>query len=79
MDVICPIFFRERKACPVWFFASLESHRLIEQDTTDFVNCVKEYVFIPIFNKDHNEEAVEACQYLSVLRPELIVPCIVEK
>jgi proteasome activator subunit 4 len=63
----------------VWFFAPLESYRLTEQDITDFVNCVKEYAFMSIFNKNYGEEAAEACQYLSILRPELIVPKIVEK
>ncbi len=77
--IIFPEFYRERKTYPVWSFASLESHRLTEQDIIDFVNCIKEYVFISIFNKDHAEEAAGACQYLSILRSELIVPTIVEK
>jgi hypothetical protein len=72
-------FCRERTTRPAWSFAPLESHRLTEQDITDFVNCIKEYVFISIFNKDYAEEAVEACQYLSILRSELIIPVIVEK
>ncbi len=72
-------FFRERKTRPVWFFAPLESYRLTEQNITDFVICVKEYAFISIFNKDYAKEAAKACQYLSILRPELIVPSIVEK
>jgi proteasome activator subunit 4 len=76
---ICQEFSRERKADLVWFFSPLESHRLTEQDITDFVNCIKEYVFISIFNKDYAEKAVKACQHLSFLRPELIVPVIVEK
>jgi Proteasome-substrate-size regulator, mid region len=73
------MFFREHKARPVWFFTPPESYRLTEQDITDFVNCIKEYAFISIFNKTYNEEAAKACQYLSILRPELIVPTIVEK
>ncbi len=77
--MICVIFSRERKAQPVWFFAPLESHRLTEDDITNFVNCIKEYAFISIFNKSHADEAAKACQYLSMLRPELIVPSIVEK
>jgi proteasome activator subunit 4 len=52
---------------------------LTEQDITDFVNCVKECAFIAIFTKAHLKEAAKACQYLSMLRPELIVPPIVEK
>ncbi|CAF3998522.1 unnamed protein product, partial [Adineta steineri] len=69
----------ERKAHPVWFFTPLSTHRLTEDNITDFVNCLKEYVFISIFNQDYMETAVEACHYLSILRPELIIPSIIEK
>ncbi len=71
--------FRERTTRSVWSFAPVESYRLTEQDITDFVNCVKEYAFISIFNKHYAEEAAEAVKYLSILRPELIVPTIIEK
>ncbi len=77
--LISETFYRERTTRPAWSFAPLESHRLTEQDITDFVNCIKEYVFISIFNKDYAEEAAQTCRYLSILRPELIVPVIVEK
>ena len=79
MCIISHDFCREHKAQLVWLFAPPESYRLTEQDITDFVNCIKEYVFISIFNKTYTQEAAEACQYLSILRPELIVPAIVEK
>ncbi|CAF0851617.1 unnamed protein product [Adineta steineri] len=69
----------ERKAHPVWSFTPLSSYRLTEENITDFVNCLKEYVFISIFNQTYMETAVEACHYLSILRPELIIPFIVEK
>ncbi|CAF4659701.1 unnamed protein product [Rotaria sp. Silwood1] len=69
----------ERKANPVWYFTPPESYRLTEQNITDFVNCIKECAFIAIFTKAHLKEAAKACQYLSMLRPELIVPPIVEK
>jgi hypothetical protein len=73
------IYCRERKAHPQWSFIPHESYRLTEQDITDFVNCVKEYAFISIFNKNYMKEAATICQYISMLRPELIVPPIVEK
>ena len=69
----------ERKANPIWYFVPPQSHRLTEQDITDFVNCVKECAFISIFTKTYLKEAAKACQYLSMLRPELIVPPIVDK
>ncbi|CAF4900893.1 unnamed protein product, partial [Rotaria sp. Silwood1] len=79
MRIIYRDFRSERKVRPFWFFIPHEAYRLTEQDITDFVNCIKEYAFISIFNKDHNKEAAEACQYLSMLRPELIVPSLVEQ
>ena len=69
---------RERKPDRVWHFKPLASHQLTEDDITEFVNCVKECAFISIFNKAHLEEAAKACQSLSQLRPELIVPPLVE-
>jgi hypothetical protein len=72
-------FSRERKAHPVWFFTPQESYRLTEDDITEFVHCIKEYAIISIFNKNHADEAAKACQCLSILRPELIVPLIIEK
>ncbi|CAF4503506.1 unnamed protein product [Rotaria socialis] len=68
----------ERKAHPVWWFQPHESCRLTEQNITDFVNCIKDYVFTSIFNKEHGQKAIEACQYLSMLRPELIVSPMAE-
>ncbi len=72
------IFSSERRTQPVWYFNPPESHRLSEQDITDFVNCLKECAFISIFNKNHLEVAAETCHYLSQLRPELIVPPLVD-
>ncbi|CAF0870123.1 unnamed protein product, partial [Didymodactylos carnosus] len=69
----------EHKVHPVWCFMPPPAYRLTEQDITDFVNCMKETVFITIFLKSHEKEAAKACQYLSMLRPELIVPPVVEK
>lgn len=69
---------RERKADPIWHFNPPQSYRLTDQDTTDFVNCLKDYAFISVFNKAHLSEAAKACQNLSQLRPEIIVPPLVE-
>lgn len=56
-----------------------ETHRLKEKDIIDFVNCIKNYVFICIFNKDYIDDVAKACQYLCMLRPGLIVPTIMER
>ncbi|CAF3253224.1 unnamed protein product [Rotaria sp. Silwood2] len=68
----------ERTTEPVWYFNPPKSHRLRDEDINDFVNCLKECAFISIFNKNHLDLAAETCQYLSQLRPELIVPPLVE-
>ncbi|UJR35822.1 hypothetical protein I4U23_028569 [Adineta vaga] len=68
----------ERKPDCAWHFNPPKSYRLTEDDITDFVNCVKECVFISVFNKAHLEEAAKACHCLSQLRPELVVPPLVE-
>ena len=69
---------RERKPDRVWYFNPPKAYQITESDITDFVNCVKECAFISVFNKAHFQEAAKACQCLSQLRPELIVPPLVE-
>lgn len=69
---------RERKADRLWHFNPLPSHRLTDDDVTEFVNCLKECVFLSVFNKAHLEDAAKACQCLSQLRPDIIVPPLVE-
>ncbi|CAF3469088.1 unnamed protein product [Rotaria socialis] len=71
--------FKESKADRIWQFKPLQSYRLTEQDITDFVNCAEEYVFISIFNKTYQEDAAKAFRHLAMLRPELVVPAIVEQ
>ncbi|CAF4157119.1 unnamed protein product, partial [Rotaria sordida] len=68
----------ERTSNPVWYFNPPKSHRLSDEDIDEFVNCLKEYAFISIFNKNHLDLAAETCHYLSQLRPQLIVPPLVE-
>ncbi|CAF4303396.1 unnamed protein product [Rotaria sp. Silwood2] len=68
----------ERTTDPVWYFNPPDSHRLRDEDITNFVNCLKECAFISIFNKYHLDLAAETCHYLAQLRPELIVPSLVE-
>ncbi|CAF1049647.1 unnamed protein product [Rotaria sordida] len=69
----------ESKADRLWQFNPPPSYRLTEQDITDFVNCVKECVFISIFNKTNLKDAAKAFRNLAMLRPELVVPPIVEQ
>lgn len=68
----------ERSNRSIWFFKTPETHRLTDEDIDEFVNCLKECALISIFNKNHIELAAEACNYLSQLRPQLIVPPLIE-
>jgi len=69
----------ERRTRPFWHSVPRQTAQLTEDDITNFVNCIKDYVFMSIFNKDYDNEAAVACQYLSILRPELIIPTILDK
>lgn len=77
-EEVTRVSFSERSAHRVWYFNPPETHRLTDQDVIDFVNCVKDCAFISIFNKNYLDIAAEACHYLAQLRPELIVPPLVE-
>ncbi|CAF1560656.1 unnamed protein product [Rotaria magnacalcarata] len=68
----------ERASHSLWYFNPPESHRLRNEEIDEFVNCLKECAFISIFNKNHLDLAAETCHYLSQLRPQLIVPPLVE-
>lgn len=72
------LFVSERVSRSIWFFNPPQTHRLTDEDINEFVNCLKECAFISIFNKNHIEPAAEACNYLSQLRPQLIVPPLIE-
>lgn len=70
---------RERYRTPTWLTPVPESHHLSEQDITDFVESMKEPVLLAMFSKTGSLDAAQALQNLALLRPELVIPPVLEK
>uniref|UniRef100_A0A672S8A5 Proteasome activator subunit 4 n=1 Tax=Sinocyclocheilus grahami TaxID=75366 RepID=A0A672S8A5_SINGR len=70
---------RERYRTPTWLTPVPESHLLSEQDITDFVESMKQPVLLAMFSKTGSLDAAQALQNLALLRPELVIPPVLEK
>nr|XP_015218489.1 PREDICTED: proteasome activator complex subunit 4 isoform X1 [Lepisosteus oculatus] len=70
---------KERYKKPTWLTTVPEHHKLTEQDITDFVESMKQPVLLAIFSKTGSLEAAQALQNLALMRPELVIPPVLEK
>ncbi|XP_052006994.1 proteasome activator complex subunit 4A-like isoform X1 [Xyrauchen texanus] len=70
---------RERYQTPSWLSPVPKSHHLSEQDITDFVESMKQPVLLAMFSKTGSLDAAQALQNLALLRPELVIPPVLEK
>ncbi|XP_064483757.1 proteasome activator complex subunit 4-like [Ornithodoros turicata] len=70
---------RERYRPPSWETPIPASHRLTDDDVTEFVKSVQAVVLLAMFGKGGSMGAAGALQSLALLRPELIVPPVLER
>lgn len=70
---------RERYRPPSWEPTVPPSHRLTDADVTAFVECVRPVVLLAMFGKGGSLGAAGALQSLALLRPELVVPPVLER
>uniref|UniRef100_A0A671QJI1 Proteasome activator complex subunit 4A n=1 Tax=Sinocyclocheilus anshuiensis TaxID=1608454 RepID=A0A671QJI1_9TELE len=70
---------RERYRMPTWLTPVPESHLLSEQDITDFVESMKQPILLVMFSKTGSLDAAQALQNLALLRPDLVIPPVLEK
>ncbi|KAG7462683.1 hypothetical protein MATL_G00187310 [Megalops atlanticus] len=70
---------RERFRKPTWLTPVPDSHKLTEQDITDFVESMKQPVLLAMFSKTGSLDAAQALQNLALMRPELVIPPVLEK
>ncbi|XP_055031264.2 proteasome activator complex subunit 4B isoform X1 [Misgurnus anguillicaudatus] len=70
---------RERYKKPCWISPVPPSHRLTDQDVTDFVESMKQPVLMAMFSKTGSMDAAQALQNLALMRPELVIPPVLEK
>uniref|UniRef100_A0A8B9HAF3 Proteasome activator subunit 4b n=1 Tax=Astyanax mexicanus TaxID=7994 RepID=A0A8B9HAF3_ASTMX len=68
---------RYKKLC--WITPVPSSHRLTDQDITDFVESMKQPVLLAMFSKTGSMDAAQALQNLALMRPELVIPPVLEK
>uniref|UniRef100_A0A4W3GX57 Proteasome activator subunit 4b n=1 Tax=Callorhinchus milii TaxID=7868 RepID=A0A4W3GX57_CALMI len=71
--------YRERYRKPSWLNTVPDSHKLTDQDVTDFVESIKQPVLLAMFSKTGSLEAAQALQNLALMRPELVIPPVLEK
>uniref|UniRef100_A0A8C2WJH7 Proteasome activator subunit 4 n=1 Tax=Cyclopterus lumpus TaxID=8103 RepID=A0A8C2WJH7_CYCLU len=70
---------RERYRKPTWLTPIPESHKLTEEDITCFVKSMMQPVLLAMFSKTGSLDAAQALQNLALMRPELVIPPVLEK
>ncbi|OXU20844.1 hypothetical protein TSAR_014413 [Trichomalopsis sarcophagae] len=70
---------RERYAKDSWIQPIPESHKLTEANIDTFVNNMMPVTMVAIFNRYCSPNFVHALQYLAIMRPNLVIPNILEK
>ncbi|KAG7492479.1 hypothetical protein MATL_G00015050 [Megalops atlanticus] len=70
---------KERNGAPTWLPPVPDSHKLTEQDISDFVESMKQPVLLAMFSKTGSLDAAQALQNLALMRPELVIPPVLEK
>lgn len=69
----------ERYAKPSWIRTIPETHRLTEECINKFVNCFKPVALQAIYSRMNPNDVGKIFKVLSELRPELIIPGIIER
>jgi proteasome activator subunit 4 len=77
-DIFAKRLHRERREKHLWFACVPDEYRLREEDITKFVDSMKDCVFTAIFSKTNSRDAAKAFQSLCFLRPELMLPYLVD-
>ncbi|XP_065305913.2 proteasome activator complex subunit 4A-like [Dermacentor albipictus] len=70
---------KERYRPPTWEPIPPESHRLTDAEVTSFVESVQPVVLLSMFSKGGSSGAAVALQDLALLRPELVIPPVIER
>uniref|UniRef100_A0A3Q3F4X4 Proteasome activator subunit 4a n=1 Tax=Labrus bergylta TaxID=56723 RepID=A0A3Q3F4X4_9LABR len=70
---------RERYRKPTWLTPIPDSHKLTEEDITDFVESMMQPVLLAMFSKTGSLDAAQALQNLALMRPELVIPPVLER
>ncbi|KAL6256285.1 hypothetical protein P5V15_012401 [Pogonomyrmex californicus] len=69
----------ERYAKPTWETPTPENYKLIDSDVDAFVKSMLPITKTAMFNKFCTNDAYQALQYLAAMRPNLVIPDILER
>ncbi|XP_054654643.1 proteasome activator complex subunit 4A [Dunckerocampus dactyliophorus] len=70
---------RERYRKPSWLTPIPDTHKLTEEDITNFVASMMQPVLLAMFSKTGSLDAAQALQNLALMRPELVIPPVLER
>ena len=70
---------RERFAKPTWLPSTPDSVKLTEEDIDAFVDCVLPAAWQCMFSRFGPMEAVNVFQQLAIVRPQKVLPGLLEK
>ncbi|KAK3093564.1 hypothetical protein FSP39_017345 [Pinctada imbricata] len=70
---------RERYKKPSWDTHIPDNTKLTDQNVTDFVKSIAPVVSVAMFSKFGSHDSAIALRYLSNMRPEIVVPDLLEK
>ncbi|KAL5009261.1 hypothetical protein ScPMuIL_014842 [Solemya velum] len=71
--------YRERHKKPSWETPVPETHKLTDEEISRFVASMKPVVFTAMFSKYGSHDSAVALRHLANMRPEIIVPTLLEK
>ena len=77
----CKLFFfiRERFPKNSWETPIPEESKLKDDDLTAFVECLKPAVMLAVFNKSGSFDAAGALQNLALIKPDIVLPTLLDK
>ncbi|CAG0888612.1 unnamed protein product [Cyprideis torosa] len=70
---------RERYRRPAWDDFTRKSHHLTDQEITDFVQTLLPAALLAMYSKSGGESASSALHHLGLLRPEMVIPPVLER
>ena len=56
-----------------------EEAKLTDADLTAFVECLKPAVMLAVFNKSGSFDAAGALQNLALIKPDIVLPTLLDK
>ncbi|RWS03023.1 hypothetical protein B4U79_12589, partial [Dinothrombium tinctorium] len=70
---------KERYQKKTWMPEIPSEYKLTDKEITEFVNILKPIILIHMFSRSGERSSAYACQLLSTIRPELIIPPLIDK